>query len=154
MFSLQRLLGKEDKFFNLLEASAEEARTSVRALVRFNQGLDRQAMVDDLESARLRFFGGTTAIWGGRCAHLDPVDFDRRDWVPHSGWPFGADELDRWYAEARAMLGLPPQRARRGAPSGLLAQLPGEEVAVHAVAIGGELADREFFAGLINVVDR
>lgn len=33
MFSLQRLLGKEQKFFNLLEASAEEARQSVRALV-------------------------------------------------------------------------------------------------------------------------
>jgi uncharacterized protein Yka (UPF0111/DUF47 family) len=52
MFSLQRLLGKEDKFFNLLEASAEEARTSVQALVRFNLGADRQAMVDDLAMAR------------------------------------------------------------------------------------------------------
>jgi uncharacterized protein Yka (UPF0111/DUF47 family) len=52
MFSLQRLLGKEDKFFNLLEASAEEARNSVHALVRFNQGLDRQATIDDLGLAR------------------------------------------------------------------------------------------------------
>lgn len=52
MFSLQRLLGKEDKFFDLLEASAEEARNSVRALVRFNQGVDRQAMMDDLGLAR------------------------------------------------------------------------------------------------------
>jgi uncharacterized protein Yka (UPF0111/DUF47 family) len=34
MFSLQRLLGKEDKFFDLLEASAEEARSSVQALKR------------------------------------------------------------------------------------------------------------------------
>jgi len=48
MFSLQRILGKEDKFFDLLEASAEEARISVQALVRFNQGQDRQAMMDDL----------------------------------------------------------------------------------------------------------
>jgi uncharacterized protein len=32
MFSLQLLLGQEDKFFNLLEASAQEARTSVEAL--------------------------------------------------------------------------------------------------------------------------
>jgi len=52
MFSLQRLLGKEDKFFNLLEASAEEARRSVQALVRFNQGQDCQAMMDDLGRAR------------------------------------------------------------------------------------------------------
>jgi uncharacterized protein Yka (UPF0111/DUF47 family) len=34
MFSLQLLLGQEDKFFNLLEASAQEARTSVDALVK------------------------------------------------------------------------------------------------------------------------
>ena len=32
MFSLQKLLGKDDKFFGLLEASAEEARASVQAL--------------------------------------------------------------------------------------------------------------------------
>jgi uncharacterized protein Yka (UPF0111/DUF47 family) len=33
MFSLQRLFGKGDKFFDLLEASAEEARQSVRSLM-------------------------------------------------------------------------------------------------------------------------
>ena len=34
MFSLQRLLGKDDQFFALLEASAEEGRSSVHALQR------------------------------------------------------------------------------------------------------------------------
>lgn len=33
MFSLQRLLGKDEKFFDLLEASAEQACKSVQALV-------------------------------------------------------------------------------------------------------------------------
>jgi uncharacterized protein Yka (UPF0111/DUF47 family) len=33
MFSLQRLLGRGDRFFDLLEAGAEEARQSVQALV-------------------------------------------------------------------------------------------------------------------------
>src|SRR5437667_11718095 len=32
MFSLQKILGKEDKFFDLLEASAEEAHGSVQLL--------------------------------------------------------------------------------------------------------------------------
>src|SRR5690349_2599051 len=41
----------------------------------------------ELERSRLRFFGGTTAIWGGRCAEFDPIDLERREWVPHSGWP-------------------------------------------------------------------
>ena len=41
MFSLQKLLGKEDKFFTLLEASAEEARSSVQALVKLSKSLDQ-----------------------------------------------------------------------------------------------------------------
>ena len=32
MFSIQKLFAKDDKFFQLLEASAEESRASVQAL--------------------------------------------------------------------------------------------------------------------------
>ena len=46
-----------------------------------------------LVDARLRFFGGTTSIWGGRVAQLDRIDFDRRDWVPDSGWPFEKSDI-------------------------------------------------------------
>jgi uncharacterized protein Yka (UPF0111/DUF47 family) len=52
MFSLQKLLGKEDKFFSLLEASAEEARTSVQALVRLSKDLDKTVPLDDLSYSR------------------------------------------------------------------------------------------------------
>jgi uncharacterized protein Yka (UPF0111/DUF47 family) len=54
MFSLQKLLGKEDKFFGLLEASAEEARASVQALVKLSKNLDKAAASDDLAFARQR----------------------------------------------------------------------------------------------------
>jgi uncharacterized protein Yka (UPF0111/DUF47 family) len=37
MFSLRKLFGKEERFFDLLEASAEEARTSAALLGRFLQ---------------------------------------------------------------------------------------------------------------------
>ncbi len=37
MFSLARLFGKEDRFFALLEASAEEARHSVQAMVKMSK---------------------------------------------------------------------------------------------------------------------
>ena len=63
-----------------------------------------------LEDSRLRFFGGTTAIWGGRCAEFDPIDLEKRDYVPHSGWPIGWEELERYYAEARPLFGLPRER--------------------------------------------
>lgn len=62
----------------------------------------------DLEDSRLRFFGGTTNIWGGRCARLDAIDFAPRDWVPHSGWPIGAEDLKEGYERAERDLQLGP----------------------------------------------
>jgi uncharacterized protein len=52
MFSLQKLLGKEDKFFNLLEASAEEARSSVQALVKLSTELDKPVVLDEFTYSR------------------------------------------------------------------------------------------------------
>jgi len=52
MFSLQRLLGKEDKFFTLLEASAEEARTSVQALVKLSKSLDQPVAKEEFACSR------------------------------------------------------------------------------------------------------
>ncbi|HWV98288.1 MAG TPA: DUF47 family protein [Candidatus Acidoferrum sp.] len=52
MFSLQKLLGKEDKFFSLLEASAEEARTSVQALVKLSKDLDKPVAMDEMTYSR------------------------------------------------------------------------------------------------------
>ena len=53
MFSLQRLLGKEDKFFSLLESSAEEARTSVQGLVKLMQNLEKQPVpLDEFKYSR------------------------------------------------------------------------------------------------------
>lgn len=46
MFSLARLFGKEDRFFELLEASADEARHSVQALVKL---CSRAGQPDSLE---------------------------------------------------------------------------------------------------------
>lgn len=54
MFSLQKLLAKEDKFFNLLEASAAEARTSVHALVNLKDHFARPVQAEDSAYARHR----------------------------------------------------------------------------------------------------
>lgn len=80
------------------------------ATAQLNAGENAGEDYYDLEDSRLRFFGGTTAIWGGRCAELDPIDLERRDYVAHSGWPIGWAELERWYEEARPLFGLPGRR--------------------------------------------
>ena len=54
MFSLQRLFGKEDKFFDLLEASAEEAGASVRALVHVCKTPDQPGSLEAFAESRRR----------------------------------------------------------------------------------------------------
>ncbi len=52
MFSLQKLLGKEDKFFTLLEKSAEQARNSVQALVKLSKTPDQTELLYEFIEAR------------------------------------------------------------------------------------------------------
>lgn len=52
---------------------------------------------------RQRRFGGSTAIWGGRCMPFDAIDFERRDWIDHSGWPISLDDLLPFYPEANRL---------------------------------------------------
>jgi choline dehydrogenase-like flavoprotein len=56
---------------------------------------------EPLEVNRRRMFGGTTSAWGGRCVPFDAIDFEARDWVPHSGWPLRCDELSAYQARAQ-----------------------------------------------------
>jgi choline dehydrogenase-like flavoprotein len=55
---------------------------------------------------RNRAFGGTTTSWAGRCARLDPIDFEARPWVPESGWPIDRHEVERSIPEAETILGV------------------------------------------------
>jgi choline dehydrogenase-like flavoprotein len=45
-------------------------------------------------------FGGTTAVWGGRCVPFDPIDFERREYLANTGWPITYDEVARFYPAA------------------------------------------------------
>ncbi|TKC91172.1 GMC family oxidoreductase [Trinickia terrae] len=60
------------------------------------------------DGSRSRYLGGSSNCWGGWCRPLDPWDFDKRDWVAHSGWPFGLDELAPYYARTHRLLKLGP----------------------------------------------
>ena len=61
-----------------------------------------------LERCRLRFFGGTTNHWGGTCRPLDDIDFQRRSWVAHSGWPLSRQDLLPYYERAQQVCDLGP----------------------------------------------
>jgi choline dehydrogenase-like flavoprotein len=52
------------------------------------------------------YFGGNTNTWAGNCRPLDDVDFERRDWIPYSGWPIKREDLVPYYERAQALSGL------------------------------------------------
>jgi choline dehydrogenase-like flavoprotein len=60
------------------------------------------------DGCRSRFLGGSSNCWGGWCGPLDPHDFERREWIPHSGWPLTYADLDRYYQRAQEVLKLGP----------------------------------------------
>jgi choline dehydrogenase-like flavoprotein len=62
----------------------------------------------DPAACRLRYFGGSTNHWGGWCAPLDAIDFERRESIPYSGWPFTRAFLEPWYRRAQEVCQLGP----------------------------------------------
>ncbi|HSE97774.1 MAG TPA: GMC family oxidoreductase [Blastocatellia bacterium] len=70
-----------------------------------------------LREVRRRQLGGTANLWdtrlsdrelGFRSAPLDGIDFERKDWLPYSGWPFGRSHLDPFYQRAQTISGFGP----------------------------------------------
>ncbi len=103
--TLARQLAKRRRRILLLESGGLDHDPATSALgVGDNIGMTYY----DLEDSRLRFFGGTTNIWGGRCARLDAIDFESRDWISHSGWPIRPEELKDGYERAERDLQIGP----------------------------------------------
>lgn len=59
---------------------------------------------------RARRLGGATTLWAGQSLPLDPIDFEPRAWVPHSGWPITHAELAEWWPRAERWLRLDGMR--------------------------------------------
>jgi len=60
-----------------------------------------------LDACRFRQFGGSCNHWGGASWPLTPIDFDRREWLPWSGWPADYADFERYFADAAEVLELP-----------------------------------------------
>jgi len=87
----------------ILEGGGADFEEATQALY---AGADLGMEYYPLEDSRLRFLGGTTNIWGGRCVPLQPIDFENRPWVPHSGWPVTHEQMGTYYEQAHADLQL------------------------------------------------
>jgi choline dehydrogenase-like flavoprotein len=54
----------------------------------------------DLQASRTRQLGGSSNCWGGWIRPFIGIDFEKRDWVPNSGWPFDHTEVEPFYRRA------------------------------------------------------
>ena len=59
-----------------------------------------------LDECRLRYFGGTSGHWDGKCRPLEARDFLPHGCNPLSGWPFGKATLDPYLEPAARILDL------------------------------------------------
>ncbi len=84
----------------LLESGGTRLRHENQSL---NRGNVTGHRYPSLEACRRRVLGGSTTIWGGWCRPLDEIDFEERDWLPNSGWPFNRNHLKAQYARACAV---------------------------------------------------
>jgi choline dehydrogenase-like flavoprotein len=58
------------------------------------------------QAGRMRAFGGATRRWAGQLIRMESIDFEKRDWVPRSGWPITLRDLEPFYDRAERFLGL------------------------------------------------
>lgn len=90
-----------------------------------NRDPDAQALCDGTTTGdayagpgvtRHRQAGGTALMWntwlgaemGAKYVPLDAIDFEAREWLPLSGWPFDKASLDPYYERAQSLCGLGP----------------------------------------------
>jgi choline dehydrogenase-like flavoprotein len=90
----------------LLESGGEKPEQATQDLY---AGSDIGQPYDIFRDSRLRYFGGTSNHWGGVWCDLPtPLDFETREGVPYSGWPFPLSHLEPWYRRAQPVLKLGP----------------------------------------------
>lgn len=96
-----------------IAAAREFLNTDIKVLLiesgneRFNQEIQDlyKVQFEDCQytgavHGRFRTVGGSTTRWGGQALPLTGHDFEKRDWVRHSGWPISYEEVNRYIPRA------------------------------------------------------
>jgi len=102
--TLARELSHTGLRVTILESGNFERQQEIDALNEI-QSVGRPRVMDQW-LVRNRIVGGSSHTWTGRCAPFDEIDFEQRDWIPHSGWPFDLDHLTPYLDRTAGYLGL------------------------------------------------
>lgn len=108
--SLARELSKTDLRICVLESGGRKADAAMADLNTGGVESPQGYQAETLRVGRRRQLGGSANLWNHelrgqrgkfiRCVALDEIDFERRDWIPLSGWPFSLRDLAPFYERA------------------------------------------------------
>ena len=117
----------------VLEAGPAEAGESADKAV----GSLDTSDITDLHFGGVRQLGGATNLWDGRIASLDAVVFEKKSWVPGSGWPISYNALAAYYEQAFSLLGVTGERPAFKAPE--------QPTGISSALADGQLVTKSFF---------
>jgi choline dehydrogenase-like flavoprotein len=96
-----KLISEGIKFI-ILESGEVNPNMQHREL---NEGHSKGPRKLDLVNSRLRCLGGAGKLWAGVCRPFDPEEFNVGN-SSYGGWPINYSDVDEYYKEAAAILGL------------------------------------------------
>ena len=103
--TVARTLASQGKTVALLEGGGLEYSEKSQDLYNGkNVGLNNW---NAIRNCRLRYFGGTSNHWEGRCSYFDPADFEQRGYIDLPGWPISREEIFLYFDAACSILDLP-----------------------------------------------
>ena len=96
-------LALSDRGFSVLLLESGQLHEDVKTQSLYEGEVADERLHSPPHKYRQRRLGGSSAIWGGRCMPFDPIDFETRSYIPHSGWPLTYDDLLPYYPRANAL---------------------------------------------------
>lgn len=104
---IAQYLGGKGLSIMLLEGGEEIFHSNIQDLYRFQsfgrpiRSVDRSGpynfSIAKKQECRLRQYGGTLNIWSGKWKVLDPIDFEKKEFIEESGWPITYNEILPYY---------------------------------------------------------
>lgn len=92
----REFLGRAERVVILEGGDTDYSRWSQALYRATNAGAPNHAST----FSRFRLYGGTGTRWSGQCVPLESIDFEQREAMAHSGWPFDLDHLTPYYQRA------------------------------------------------------
>jgi choline dehydrogenase-like flavoprotein len=116
--SLARELSRTDLRICLLESGGQKPSPRASSLNEGSVDSPHGYRAEILRNGRRRQLGGSSNLWNHelrglrekfvRYVALDEIDFEQRDWIPGSGWPFTRSDLVPFYERAHKICGIGP----------------------------------------------